>query len=152
MTDDDDRLLADLRAMYHQADPPPPGLAEEMIAAVAGAGIDEELEMLFLVSDSATQAQPQVRGTATARVLYFQAEHGWSLDAEIDGNQVSGQLTDFEGDMGSVEVVVETPEGATWAAGLDEVGFFVLQGELTGAVRFTVRHGGAGSMSGWVRL
>lgn len=152
MTDDESRLLADLREMWRQADPAPPGLSEAMIAAVAVASLDEELELLVLVHDSATDPRAQVRGLATARVLFFQGEHGWSLDAEIDGDQVSGQMVDFEGNMASVEVVVETPEGATWSTGVDEVGFFTVQAELTDAVRFTVRHGAAGSVTSWVRL
>ena len=152
MTNDESRLLADLRAMWQQADPPPPDLTEAMIAAVAGARLDEELEMLVLVHDSATGPEAQVRGTATARVLYFQAEQGWSLDAEIAGDRVTGQMLDFEGDMGSVEVAVETPEGGTWASRVDEVGFFSIQAELSGAVRFTVRHRGPGAVTAWVRL
>jgi hypothetical protein len=152
MTNDESRLLADLRAMWQRADPVPAELADEMIAAVAGARLDEELEILVLVSDSATRPEAQVRGSATARVLYFQAEQGWSLDAEISDDQVSGQMLDFEGDMGSVEVVVETPQGATWATRVDEVGFFTVQVELTDAVRFTVRHRGPGSVTAWVKL
>jgi hypothetical protein len=152
MTNDESRLLADLRAMWQQADPEPAELTDAMIAAVAGARLDEELEMLVLVSDSATRPEAQVRGSSTARVLYFQAEQGWSLDAEISDDQVSGQMLDFEGDMGSVEVVVETPQGATWATRVDEVGFFSVQVELTDAVRFTIRHRGPGSVTAWVKL
>lgn len=152
MTADDNELLADVRAMWHRADPPPPGLADKMIATVAAADLDEELELLVLVRDSALEPQAQVRGVATARVLYFQAVQGWSLDAEIDDNRVTGQLLDFDGDMGSIEVVVETAGGASWSAGLDEVGFFALQTDLTDSVRFTVRQDGIGSMSGWVKL
>ena len=152
MTNDESRLLADLREMWRQADPAPPGLTETMIAAVAVASLDEELELLVLVHDSAAGSVAQVRGLATARVLFFQGEQGWSLDAEIDGDQVSGQMVDFEGDLASVEVTVETPEGATWSTGVDEVGFFSLQAQLTDAVRFTVRHGGSGSVTSWVRL
>lgn len=152
MTTDDDRLLGDLRGMWHQADPPPTGLTDRMIASVAAADLDEELEMLVLVHDSATGPQAQVRGLATARVLYFQAAQGWSLDAEIDEDQVRGQLLDFQGDMGSLEVVVETKDGATWTCRLDEVGFFTLQAQLGGSIRFTVRQGEARSVSGWVTL
>lgn len=148
----DDSLLADLRTMWHRGDPPPPGLAEQMIAAVAAADLDDELELLVLVRDSAVEPLAQVRGLATARVLYFQAVQGWSLDAEIDGDQVSGQLVDFEGEMDSVEVVVETTGGATWSTSLDEVGFFAMTAELAGSVRFVVRQGDIRSTSGWVTL
>ena len=55
--------------------------------------------------------------------LNFSAASGWSLDAEIDGAEVRGQLLDFEGDMESVEVTVETTDGQTWTTAHDESGF-----------------------------
>ena len=152
MTNDDSRLTAGLRAMWQQTDPPPPGLVEKMIATVAAADLDDELELLVLVRDSADEPAAQVRGVGTARVLYFQAVHGWTLEAEIDGDRVSGQLLDFDGDLAAVEVGVETSDGDTRAVGLDEVGFFLLEAELTASVRFTVRQDGVTSMSGWVQL
>ena len=94
--------------MWTTYDPPPPGLVATMIAAVAAAEIDEEWEMLVLLRDSADRPAAEVRGLSTARVLYFSAASGWSLDAEIDGAEVRGQLLDYEGDMESVEVTVET--------------------------------------------
>jgi hypothetical protein len=85
-------------------------------------------------------------------VLYFSAASGWSLDAEIDGAQVRGQLLDFEGDMESVEVTVESSVGQTWTTALDESGFFLIEAEPTGSVRFTVRSGDSVSSSRWVEL
>ena len=155
MTDghaDDVALLEELRAMWVTNDPPPADLTATMIAVVASAGLDDEWEMLTLVSDSADEPAAQVRGLSTARVLYFNAVAGWSLEAEIDGNEVRGQLLDFDGDMGSVEVVVDTTDGQGWTTGLDEVGFFVLTGEPTGSVRFTVRAGGRSATSRWIEL
>lgn len=149
---DDAGLMADLRAMWQQADPPRRGLAEEMVAAVAVAGLDEELEMLVLVRDSADEPALQVRGLGTARALSFQAAPGWSLEIEIDGGRVTGQVVDFEGDARAVEVVVETSHGASWSAGPDEVGFFVLEAALSGAIRFAIRYEDVRSTSGWVTL
>ena len=123
-----------------------------MIAAVAAADLDAEWELLVLVRDSADEPAAQVRGLATARMLYFTAGEGWSLDAEIDGDQVRGQLLDLDGDPGSVEVVVETTDGQSWTTGLDEVGFFAIQAEPTGSIRFSVRRGGSVSTSRWVEL
>lgn len=151
-TEDDTRLLDDLRDMWWQADPPPPGLTTTMIAAVASADLDQEWELLVLVRDSANEPAAQVRGLATARMLYFTAAAGWSLDAEIDGGQVRGQLLDFDGDMGSVEVTVETTDGQSWTTRLDEVGFFAVDAEPTGSIRFTVRLGSSVSSSGPVAL
>ncbi len=152
MTTEDTRLLDDLRDMWWRSDPPPAHLTARMIAAVAAADLDAEWELLDLVRDSADEAAQDVRGLATARMLYFTAGEGWSLDAEIDGDQVRGQLLDLDGDMGTVEVTVETADGRSWTTGLDEVGFFAIRAEATGSVRFTVRRGATVSSSRWVAL
>ena len=149
MTDEDTALLEELRDMWVTYDPPPPGLTATMIAAVAAADLDEEWELLVLLRDS-TESARQVRGLATARMLHFTAAEGWSLEAEIDGDQVRGQLLDHDGDMGSVEVRLETRGGATWSTTLDEVGFFAMHAEPTGSVRFTVRFGDRVATSRWL--
>ena len=152
MTTEDTRLLDDLRDMWWRADPPPPTLTPAMVAAVAVADLDQEWELLVLVRDSADEPAAHVRGLATARVLYFTAVEGWSLDTEIDDGQVRGQLLDFDGDMGAVQVTLETRDGQTWTTGLDEVGFFALQAEPTGSIRFVVRRGAGVASSHWVQL
>ena len=152
MTTEDTRLLDDLRDMWWRSDPPPPGLTRTMIAAVASADLDEEWELLVLVRDSADEPAAQVRGLATARMLFFTAAAGWSLDAEIDGDLVSGQLVDAVGDLGDVEITIESTDGQRWTTGLDEVGFFSIRAEPTGTIRFTVRRGGTASSSRWVQL
>lgn len=143
-------LLEELRDMWVTYDPPPPGLTAAMIAIVAAADLDQEWELLTLVSDSAHEPAAQVRGLSTARVLYFNAAAGWSLEAEIDGDQVTGQLLDHAGDMGSVEIALETREGPSWTTGVDEVGFFALQAEATGSVRFAVTIDGRVARSRWL--
>jgi hypothetical protein len=152
MTDPDAALLEELRDMWTTYDPPPAGLVATMIAAVAAAEIDDEWEMLVLVRDSAREEAAQVRGLATARVLWFTAAQGWSLEAEIDGGQVRGQLLDLDGDMAAVEITVETADGRSWSTAVDEVGFFALAAEPSGSVRFTVRIGDAASTSRWVAV
>ena len=151
-TEDDTRLLDDLRDMWWLADPPPAGLTATMIAAVAAADLDDEWELLVLVRDSADESAAQVRGLATARMLYFTAAAGWSLDAEIDTDQVRGQVLDLDADLGSVEITVETTDGQVWTTALDEVGFFAIEAEPTGSLRFTVTIGGSVSSSSWVEL
>lgn len=152
MTTEDTRLIDDLRDMWRRADPPPPELTAAMIATVASTDLDVEWELLTLVRDSAGEPAAQVRGIASARVLYFTAVEGWSLDTEIDGGQVRGQLLDFTGDMSAVEVTLEVRGGRTWTTGLDEVGFFALEASPTGAIRFLLRHGEARASSHWVQL
>jgi hypothetical protein len=104
------------------------------------------------VRDSADEPAAQVRGLGTSRILYFTAAEGWSLDAELDEGQVRGQLLDFDGDLGSVEVVLETTDGQTWTTVLDEVGFFAIAAEPTGSIRFTVRYRSKVVSSRWVEL
>lgn len=152
MTDDDEQVLADLRHVWHRADPPPAGLVETMIAAVAATGLDDDLELLVLVRDSAHEPDAQLRGPATARVLYFRAVEGWTLDAEIDGDQVRGQLLDFDGDLGSVLVTLETRTGGRVSGGVDAYGYFVMPNEHEGWIRFTVTVGGHGFSSRWVEM
>ena len=152
MTAGDAALLEELRDMWTTYDPPPAGLVAAMIAAVAAADLDDEWEMLVLVRDSAHEPAAEVRGLGTARILYFTAIQGWSLDAEIDGGQVRGQLLDFHGDLTSVEVVVETTDDQSWTTALDEVGFFAIPAEPTGSIRFTVRHDGMTASSRWVEV
>lgn len=151
MTTGDDRLLDDLRDMWRLVDPPPPGLTATMIAAVAAADLDDEWELLVLVRDSADEPAAQVRGLGTARMLYFNAAEGWSLEAEIDGDEVRGQLLDLD-DLSGVEVTLETAAGESWATELDEVGYFSIQAEATGSIRFTVRRGQAVASSRWVEI
>lgn len=150
MTEGDNALLEDLRGMWLTCDPPPPGLTETMIAVVAAADLDEEWELLVLVSDSADEPAQRVRGLNTSRVLYFNAAAGWSLEAELDGDQVRGQLLDLDGDLGAVEVKLETRDGATWTTTLDEVGFFSMHATPAGAVRFAVRIGRRVATSHWL--
>ena len=127
--------------MWLTYDPPPPGLTAAMIAAVAAADLDEEWELLVLVRDSADEPAAQVRGLSTARVLYFNAAAGWSLEAEIDGDQVTGQLLDHS-------TATWGPSRSRWRPAtarpgrpaLDEVGFFAMRAGASGSVRFTVTH------------
>jgi hypothetical protein len=123
-----------------------------MIAVVAAGDLDQEWELLVLVSDSADGPVAQVRGLSTSRVLYFNAAAGWSLEAELDGDQVKGQLLDLEldDDMTAVEVRVETRDGASSTTTLDEVGFFSMRAQLAGSVRFTVRIGDRVATSHWL--
>lgn len=151
MTTGDTRLLDDLRDMWQLADPPPPGLTARMIAAVAAADLDQEWELLVLVRDSADEPAAQVRGLGTARMLYFNAAEGWSLEAEIDGDQVRGQVLDLD-DLSGVEVALETAAGQSWTTGIDEVGFFAIQAQVAGSIRFTVRRGDAVASSRWVEI
>lgn len=152
MNTDDEQLLGALKAMWEQGDPPPTDLTRTMVAAVAAADLDDELELLLLVHDSADAPAAAVRGVGVARVLYFRAVQGWTLDTEIDGDEVSGQLLDFHGDLDGVQVSVESRSGGRWSAAVDESGFFTMTAQPVGWIRFTIDEGGVASSSRWVEL
>lgn len=57
----DDALLGALNALWRERDPAPPGLSEQMVAAVASAEIEEEWALLTLVA-AAEPAEFGARG------------------------------------------------------------------------------------------
>lgn len=52
MADDEAELMAGLRAMWSDADPPPGDLADRIVAAISTADLDAEYELLRLVERS----------------------------------------------------------------------------------------------------
>ena len=98
----DAALLADLRALWQQHDPPPADLADHVIAALAIEDLDREWELLSLVADAGLGA---VRGDADTLTLQFSdgstsvlvhvtaAEDGLRrVDGWVDGLAVSAEL------------------------------------------------------------
>lgn len=152
MTDEDQRTYSALRAMWQHVDPVPPHLPDAMVAAVAAAGLDEELELLVLVHDSADDPAPAVRGLATARSLSFRNPHGWTMEVEVDHTHVRGQLLDCTDDLTSATVTIDGLDGAQWSATLDEFGFFSIPATVNGAIRVTVALPTATSRGPWVEL
>lgn len=152
MTDDDDDLGARVRELWLLADPPPAGLVDAMVALVVSADLDDDLELLVLVRDSADEPAARVRGLASSRVLYFRAFEGWVMDVEIDGHVVRGQLLDHVGDPAEVTVSIESMSGDRWACALDDLGFFTVEVRVTDSVRFVVVQGTSTSASRWIEM
>lgn len=69
-------LLEALQEMWSHRDPPPAGLADDLIAVLAGAGLEEDWELLRLVG------------------------------GDLTGIRSSSEVSTFEFDLGSVSVVV----------------------------------------------
>ena len=67
MSTHDDALLAELRAMWRDADPVPDTLVDRMIAAVAADGLNQEYALLTLIEDHLGA----VRGDTDALTLQF---------------------------------------------------------------------------------
>ena len=139
MMTDDDRLLEELRDLWMTDDPPPPGLVETMIAAVAAADLDDEFELLILVRDSRRRARRPGAGTRHRAGPLLPRRPGLDPrrgDRRRPGPRTAARLR--RRPRARSRSCVETRDGQRWTSALDEVGFFALDAELTGSVRFTV--------------
>ena len=145
--DDDDLLAAELGEALATSRDVPPEWREAARAAFAWRTIDAEL--LALVHDSALETGVAVRGVAGPRVLSF-AGGDLSLEVELTDRQVMGQLTSPGPGLG--EVTFESADGRQRSTPTDDSGFFVLDGEDHGLVRFSVRAEGASFVTEWFVL
>ena len=144
-------LLEELRDMWVTYDPPPPGLTAAMIAIVAAADLDEEWELLTLVSDSARRAgragpRPQHRPGALLQRRGGLVARG--RDRRRPGHAASCSTTPAT--WGPSRSRWRPARGSPGRPGLDEVGFFALQAEATGSVRFAVTIDGRVARSRWL--
>ena len=80
------------------------------------------------------------------RTLGFEAD-GWSLEVEVDGDRVFGQILDADVD----EVVVESVEDGSRPIGVDSSGVFSVV-VPAGPVRFGVSVDGALRRTPWIVL
>ena len=100
---DDEGLMEELARAMGQVAAVPDHRREAARAAFTWRTIDEEL--LALTHDSLELADAAVRGALDVRTLGFESD-GLSLEIEVDGDRVFGQVLDAEVD----EVVVESVE------------------------------------------
>ena len=147
----DEALLAELRRVVAQVDPPPELVLELGRAAYAMRTLDTELAELIRDSESEALA---VRGTATGpRLLTFEAdgisvelqvgEHGRAVDVmgQVSGAETGRLTVRLEGTDGEVEVAV------------DELGMFRATGVTAGLLRVHVLVDGERRVTtSWVTL
>lgn len=114
-------------------------------AAYTWRSVDQEL--LSLTYDSLLDADVAVRGDGDGRTLEF-AGGGLTLEVELAGGRVRGQLASPV----AGEVTVERADGGRRSITTDESGFFSLEGEHRGLVRFSVRTGETELVTEWVAL
>jgi hypothetical protein len=141
---DDDKLLAELATAMAQVDAVPDHRREAARAAFAWRTIDAEL--LALTHDSLQLADAAVRGRLDVRTLGFESE-GLSLEIEVDGDRVFGQVLDVQVD----KVLVESVDGGAQDVSVDASGIFsvVVPG---GQVRFGIRVDGVLRRTPWIVL
>jgi hypothetical protein len=113
-------------------------------AAFSWRTIDEEL--LALTHDSLDLADAAVRGALDVRTLGFESD-GLSLEIEVDGDRVFGQVLDAQVD----EVVVESVDNGSQAAPVDASGVFSMV-VPAGPVRFGARVDGVLRRTPWIVL
>jgi hypothetical protein len=146
---DDDELLAELRAAVAEAD-----LVTDRQRAAAQAAFTwrtVDAELAELLHDSALETTG-VRGADDApRTLSF-ASGGLTLEVEIDGDVVQGQVVGAaEGQM-VTSVVLQRSIADDQPLEVDPAGFFRMQGVGPGPVRFVVQAGDWTLTSPWVAI
>src|SRR4051794_24439375 len=140
---DDERLMHELGRALDQV-PVPDHRREAARAAFTWRTIDEEL--LALTHDSLELADAAVRGTLDVRTLGFESD-GLSLELEVDGDRVFGQVLEADVD----QVIVESADDGSQTAPVDPSGVFSLV-VPTGPVRFGVSVGGVLRRTPWIVL
>lgn len=138
----DDELLRELRDALQE-----PAVDERHIRAAQAAftwrTVDADLEILALETDLAPAAE--VRGSsAVPRTFTFHGER-LSVEIEIDGDGVVGQLTP----PGPARVTLLTADGPQAATDADEVGCFSLPPPPPGPMRLDCQRGADRFLTEW---
>lgn len=141
---DDEGLMEELARAMAQVGEVPEHRREAARAAFSWRTIDEEL--LALTHDSLELADAAVRGALDVRTLGFETD-GLSLEIEVDGDQVFGQVLDATVD----EVLVESVGEGTQTSPVDASGVFSMV-VPTGPVRFGIRVDGLLRHTPWIVL
>lgn len=129
MTDPDELLLAQLRATTEDNDPVPSDLADQMIAAVAMAGLSREYALLTLIEN----AETAVRGDSETTTLQF-SDGTASILLHI--SRTAGRTRRIDGwvDAGAIEVRL-TQGDRDWSVAPDEQGRFAFDDVAPGLSR-----------------
>jgi hypothetical protein len=141
----DDELLAELQAAVAEADLVTDRQREAARAAFTWRTVDEELAELL--HDSALE-MTGVRGADDApRTLSF-ASGGLTLEVEIDGDVVMGQVVG----AAASSVLLQRSISDDQPLEVDSAGFFRVEGVAAGPVRFVVQAGDWTLTSPWVAI
>jgi hypothetical protein len=145
-SDDDDRLLEELRAALREAGPPTPTMLAAGRAAFSWASVDAELATL--THDSSEDELAGVRGpTEPPRTLVFQAGQV-SVEVELTDTGLVGQLVP----PASGEVVLCRPDGDLAPVSVDELGCFHVERPPSGLVRLRCRVPAGVLLTDWIRI
>ena len=141
---DDEGLMEELARALREVTEVPDHRREAARAAFSWRTIDEEL--LALTHDSLELADAAVRGNLDVRTLGFETD-GLSLEIEVDGDRVFGQVLDTDVD----EIVVESVGEGAQNIPVDSSGVFSVL-VPAGPVRFGVKVDGVLRRTPWIVL
>jgi hypothetical protein len=141
---DDEGLMEELAQAMAQVTEVPDHRREAARAAFSWRTIDEEL--LALTHDSLELADAAVRGALAVRTLGFESD-GLSLEIEVDGDRVYGQVLDVDVD----ELVVESVDDGSQNVPVDSSGVFSVV-VPAGPVRFGILVDGVLRRTPWIVL
>jgi len=141
---DDEGLMEELARAMAQVTEVPDHRREAARAAFSWRTIDEEL--LALTHDSLELADAAVRGALDVRTLGFESD-GLSLELEVDGDRVFGQVLDAQ----VAEVMVESVEDGSQTVAVDPSGVFSVL-VPTGPVRISVVVDDVARRTPWIVL
>jgi hypothetical protein len=145
---DDDGLMEELARAMGEVTAVPDHRREAARAAFTWRTIDEEL--LALTHDSLELADAAVRSALDVRTLGFESE-GLSIEIEVDGERVFGQVLTVGVDAPVDQVIIESVEDGSQTTPVDASGVFSIA-VPAGPVRFTVSVDGVLRRTPWVVL
>lgn len=116
--------------------------------AFAWRSVDEELAALL--HDSALESSG-ARSGGGPRVLSF-GRGGISLEVDLDGGDLRGQVVGHADAAGPVRVALQRPDGEERVVEADEDGLFVVPDVAGGSARLRVEAGGWSLTTPWVVL
>jgi len=144
--DNDDELLAELAVAVQAADVPG-RVIQAAKASYTWRTIDSDLESLALSPGYSGYDQSAVRGASPeSRLLSFEHED-ISLEIEISGSLVRGQLYPVRSGL----VTVVTAAGPFGDARTDDMGCFVADWPESGPVRIRCQMGNSNFITDWIQ-
>lgn len=149
----DDELMAELGAAVEEEAAVSDRRRAAAKAAFTWRTVDAELA--DLLHDSALDAGAAVRsggGPAGApRTLTF-VRGAVTLEIEVDGDTLLGEVVDEDADSGPAAVTLQRPDADDRTAEADASGFFRFEDVGRGPVRFVVVRGGWSLTTPWATL
>jgi len=148
-SDEDQVLLAELRAALAESEEVPAEFYAAGRAAFAWRGIDAEIALAEVVFDSRYDLELAARATDAAgrRLVTFQADDV-TVDIELDRDGITGQVVP----AGPGRVVGETPAGPFDETTTDDAGLFVLAAPPSAPFRLRVAYATRTVTTAWLRI